>query len=418
MSPVSAPERKLNGIAFFIADLQMGLGPLLAVYLVAVLNWNPAEVGLMITAGAIVTLLLQVPMGALVDVTRRKRTLIVGAAVLLSVSTVIVPLAPSLATILANTLILGAVAAFFGPAMASLVLGVVGSARYDLVFARTQIYQHSGTVFYAGILLLIAIFSPLSSSEQAIAPFYLLPLLGVGLIVWVCRLPEKAINHAWARGSDSEGVKNPAVSAFQLVTLYPMIWKLALCFFLFHLGNAAMLFLISERLASSHHGGSASDAILVASGSIVAAQAMMVAMAIWVVAKVNQRGRKFFLLVAFAVLPIRGFLLSLDDSIAYMFTVQLLDGIGAGLIGAVMPIVLADVVRGSGHYNLALGFLLTAQGVGAAMSQTLGGTAANMMGFDNAFLLLAAIALVALCAVITLVPETGTSIKASSRGGE
>jgi hypothetical protein len=32
------------------------------------------------------------------------------------------------------------------------------------------------------------------------------------------------------------------------------------------------------------------------------------------------------------------------------------------------PLVVADLMRGTGHYNLALGFVATAQGIGASLS--------------------------------------------------
>ncbi len=404
--PSRNPRSLLNAIAFFLADLQMGLGPLLAVYLVAVLQWEPAQVGLMVTAGGLATLLMQVPMGALVDATHKKRLLMLVATLSIGISTLVVPFIPSFTAILINTLVLGVAAAFFGPAMASMVMGVVGQPSYDKAFARTQVYQHLGTVFYAGVLLASVLLIPASTQEQATLPFYLLPILGVGLVVSVLLLPEASINHEWARGNPAS-VDGEKVRIRHLVVKYPLIWKLALALFLFHLGNAAMLFLISEQLAAGHSVKGAADAIVVASGSILAAQAMMVVMAFWVTRKVGTQGRKFFLIIAFAVLPIRGVLLSLDSDIAYMFTVQLLDGVGAGLIGAVVPIVLADIVRGSGHYNLALGFLLTAQGVGAALSQTLGGLVATYFSFPHAFILLAAIAALAFVVMFVTVPETG-----------
>jgi hypothetical protein len=44
-----------------------------------------------------------------------------------------------------------------------------------------------------------------------------------------------------------------------------------------------------------------------------------------------------------------------------------LDHVGAGIFG-VAPLVIADIVRGTGRYNLAQGAIATVQGIGASLS--------------------------------------------------
>jgi MFS family permease len=53
--------------------------------------------------------------------------------------------------------------------------------------------------------------------------------------------------------------------------------------------------------------------------------------------------------------------------------VQLFDGIGAGIDGAIFPVIVADLTRGTGRFNVAQGAVITAQGIGAALSTTLAG---------------------------------------------
>jgi MFS family permease len=86
--------------------------------------------------------------------------------------------------------------------------------------------------------------------------------------------------------------------------------------------------------------------------------------------------------------------------------VQLLDGISAATLGVLVPLVIADVMRGSGHFNLAQGVVGAAVGIGASFSTTVAGYIADDYGSISAFLLLAGVAMAGLVLVITLMPET------------
>ena len=76
---------------------------------------------------------------------------------------------------------------------------------------------------------------------------------------------------------------------------------------------------------------------------------------------------------------------------------QILDGVGAGLIGVATPGIVARILRGTGHVNLGLGVVMTLQGIGAASSSTLGGLFAHHAGYSAAFL---ALTVAACCAVV------------------
>ena len=78
-SPSPQTLRGLDGLNFFLADVQTGVGPFLAIYL-AGYKWNEERVGLALMVGGIAGILMQTPAGGLVDSLRPKRAL-VGAAV-------------------------------------------------------------------------------------------------------------------------------------------------------------------------------------------------------------------------------------------------------------------------------------------------------------------------------------------------
>ena len=118
----------------------------------------------------------------------------------------------------------------------------------------------------------------------------------------------------------------------------------------------------------------------------------MVPVALFVGAKADAIGRKPIFLAAFAVLAVRGVLYTVADRPFTLVAVQCLDGVGAGIYGALFPVVVADLTRGTGRFNVAQGAVATAQGFGAALSATLAGVIIVGAGYTAAFLALAAIA--------------------------
>jgi MFS family permease len=142
------------------------------------------------------------------------------------------------------------------------------------------------------------------------------------------------------------------------------------------------------------------------SACIVAAQIIMVPMALLVGRKANDWGRKPLFLAGFLILPLRGVLYTFSDDPYWLLGVQLLDGIGAGLYGALFPLIVADVMEGTGRFNAALGAVVTAQGIGASLSTMVAEFIAGRAGYSAAFLTLAAIATAGLALFWITVPET------------
>ncbi len=88
--------RALDWLNFFLADVQSGLGPFLAIFLISAQHWNAADIGVVMTLGGIATLVAQTPAGALIDVTRRKRLAIMLAALVIAVAAFVVTLGAEL----------------------------------------------------------------------------------------------------------------------------------------------------------------------------------------------------------------------------------------------------------------------------------------------------------------------------------
>ena len=117
-------------------------------------------------------------------------------------------------------------------------------------------------------------------------------------------------------------------------------------------------------------------------------------------------GRKPLFLAGFAILPIRTVLYTLSDNSFWLVGVQVLDGVGAGIFGALTPLVIADTMRGTGRYNLAQGAVATVQGIGASLSGLAAGVIVDHFGYSAAFLSAGAAAAVAFTVFALRMPET------------
>jgi len=175
-----------------------------------------------------------------------------------------------------------------------------------------------------------------------------------------------------------------------------------LCVMLFHLGNAALLTLVGQKLSEAYPR----EATAMMSACIVAAQLVMLPIAVLVGHKADVWGRKPLFLVGFAVLPLRAVLYTLSDNSFWLIGVQVLDGVGAGIFGALTPLVIADIMRGTGRYNLAQGAVATVQGIGASLSGLAAGVIVDHFGYSATFLSAGGAALVALVVFAWRMPET------------
>ena len=171
---------------------------------------------------------------------------------------------------------------------------------------------------------------------------------------------------------------------------------------LFHFANAPLLPLVGQKLATSHPAW----ATAMTSSCIIAAQLIMLPVALAVGRTADRLGRKPILLIAFAVLPVRALLYTFSDAAPWLIGVQLLDGVGAGIFGAITPLVVADLTKGMGRYNLTQGAVATVQGLGASTSGLAAGVIVEHLGYSACFLTLGVAACAAFAALLLAMPET------------
>jgi MFS family permease len=105
-------------------------------------------------------------------------------------------------------------------------------------------------------------------------------------------------------------------------------------------------------------------------------------------------------------LPIRAAFFALVNDPALLVAIQVLDGISGAVIGVLTPLVIADITKGTGRFNLAQGIVGTFGGIGAALSTTVWGYVAQSFGSAAGFYGITAVALAAVALCAAFMPET------------
>jgi MFS family permease len=226
--------------------------------------------------------------------------------------------------------------------------------------------------------------------------------LAVPTILVLLLIRPAEIDYELARGANDGEKGGKAESVRVLFQDRPLVLFL-LCAVMFHFANAAMLPLLGEMLAK---GQGRSSMMFMSAACVVTTQFVITLLASWSGRKAGTWGRKPLLLIAFGVLPIRGVLYTLTSNTVLLVAIQTLDGVGAGIFGVVSLLVIADLTRGTGRFNLTLGAITTAVGIGAALSQVIAGSIVHHVGFSAGFLFLAGVASAAFAILYFFMPET------------
>ncbi len=393
--------RGLDALNFFLADVRDGLGPYLAIYLIAVRGpsqgWNEATVGAVITTAGIVGLIVQTPMGGLIDRIRYRRLIVVCAAAAVTVSSVVLPFVHGYALVTATQSVASIAGAVFAPAISAITLGLVGPRLLAPRIGRNEAFNHAGNAASAGLAALLAWWL------GPVVVFWLMGVLAICSIVATSRIKPAEIDDRLARGLPDSSAEDQRASGFSTLLKNRPLLIFAVIAFTFHLSNAAMLTSVSQLLTRVVGKDSATSLVALC---VLAAQLMMIPVAIVVGRKADIWGRKPIFLVGFAVLAVRGVLYTVSDNGVWLVAVQALDGVGAGIFGALFPVVIADLTRGTGRFNVAQGAVATAQGLGGALSAGMAGAIIVAAGYQAAFWSLAAIAAIGLGLYAVFMPET------------
>jgi len=396
--PPSPSRRSLRGLdwfIFFLADVQTGFGPFVAVYLTTQ-KWTQVEIGLVLSVSGLVALAGQMPGGALVDAARSVR-LVAGLAVTaIGFSALAYAGWPIFPVVLAAAILHAGASCVLGPAIAAISLGLVGKAAVGERFGRNARFASIGSGVAAAVMGACGYFL----SSQSV--FLVTVALVFPTLVALSRIradeldPERAHGALPRRTPDHWGA-----GLAGLVRTRPLM-VFAGCVMLFQLANAAMLPVMASALTTR----SSNWATVLIAACIIVPQVIVAAISPWVGRKTTQWGRRPLLLLGLAALPIRGVLFATVSDPHLVVVIQVLDGITAAVFAVLVPLIIADATFGTGHFSLAQGMVGTATGIGAAISPVLAGYISDLLGTSAAFLALAAIATASLAWAYALMPET------------
>ena len=388
--------RALEASNFFLADVQTGLGPFLAAYLVTA-HWSPSAALYALTVGGIVTVILQTPAGGIVDQARRKRLIVILGSLVLGLGAVLLAWKTSKLAVYSAQVLIGGAGPFLAPALAAITMGLVGQRGFDRQFGRNQAFNSAGNV--AAALLILAV----SHAFGNRAIFIAAACLVAPTIISTLLIKPEEIDYERARGGCERVQKNQGLGyTLRLLAQDRVLLLFLVCCFLFHFANAAMLPELGELLSKND----AKSAITFMTACVIVTQLIISFTAAWIGLQAHRHGRRPLLLIGFGVLPIRAVLYTLTHLPAALIAIQCLDGIANAIFGVVAVLVIADRTRGTGRFNLASGALATAVGSGAALSNTYGGYLIHLAGFRISFLGLGAVALSAFLILFFFLPET------------
>lgn len=415
----------LMAMSFFMGDVQQGLGPFLGVFLQQN-GWGPGLRGSVTFAGGMVSLAFYAPLGALIDKTTYKRTIVIASFMVIILSTLIILLQPVVWVVFLCQILTSIAGIVPVPSMTAMTLGVTRQSHFQKFNGINQAFNHAGMMTGAGLSAAVGSRFGLS------AVFYLIMALGGAAILSVFLIPASAIDHEAARGMEPGNeqkdqiqdthnvneldkhpvVENASVSQpagaskegsqaqqFLILIQNKPLLIIAGMLLAFHFGNAAVLPFYGQAVVAEGKG----DPAAITGLTVVVGQGVMIPMsflAAYGATVKGWRGYWLVMMISFVSLPIRCVLAGSVIEAWGVWPVQILDGIGAGLQSVSTPGVVARILDGTGRINVGIGAVMMCQNIGAALSNLFCGWLVQVRGYNVAFYVLGIFPLISVAMLI------------------
>jgi hypothetical protein len=385
-SPSRLAGRSLVALAvlnFFLADARDGLGPFLDGFL-ATHGWTPMTLGIIATLGGILGMVATPLFGALVDSSTHKRTLIIIPVIIVNAAAVWTLISPDAASVFGGQSATAVVGAVVGPALMGLTLGLVGEHAFSGQVSRNEFWNHAGNVVSLAGVYAATVWFGLPGIIG------LMIVTALATVMAVLAIDRTRIDNKVARGlAHDDG--NPGPSGYKVLVGTRGLVLLAITLLVFHFGNAPISRLIAQDF--SLQLGTPFRTTAITTG---VSQLSMIAMALAAPWLIRRFGLGTVFLIALCALPIRGAIAAGFHSFPAIFPVQILDGVGAGLIGIATPIAAERILSGSGRFNVGLAAVMTVQGIGASLSNVVAGWLTGLGGYPLAYAVHGGVAAIAL----------------------
>jgi len=394
-APSRQSLRGLDWFIFFLADVQTGFGPFIAVYLTTQ-KWTQVEIGLVLSIGGIVALIGQMPGGAIIDAAKSERLVAALAIATIGCCALAYAAMPIFAVVVTAAILHAMASCVLGPAIAAISLGLVGPFAIGERLGRNARFASLGSGIAAAVMGTVGYL--LSSRAVFLVTF----LLVIPTLIALSRIREHEVDIARCHGEmPRDSADRGDTNVWHLIRQRPLI-VFAFSVLLLQLANASMMPLIASAVTAR----SAQWATVLVAFCIVVPQAIVALLSPTVGRKAQLWGRRPLLLIGFGALAIRGLLFATVRDPYLLVLVQVFDGITAAVFAVMVPLIVADVAFGSGHFNLAQGIVGTATGIGASLSTVLGGYVSDKFGNATAFIGLSGVAAAGLLLVLLVMPET------------
>jgi MFS family permease len=388
MQPSRRSQRSLDWLNFFVADVQTGFGPFVAVYLTTQ-AWSEVQIGFALSLGTLTAMLSQVPAGMLVDAAHDKRRMALLALVAIALSAVLLAAFPSRLPVLTSEVLHGFASCILNPSIAAISLALVGREALGERLGRNARYASLGGAVAAGVMGLIGTY--LSSASV----FWLTAALTVPSLLALSRIRAEDMRVVRPQTAAREG-------RFRDLLADRGVLVFAACAMLFTLSNAAMLPLAGAAVTRV----TGEEANLIIAACLVVPQLVVASISPWVGRLAQQRGRRLVLVLGFSMLPLRGALLALVEQPYALVLIQALDGFSAATLNVMLPLLAADLTRGTNRFNLCMGFFGLCVGIGATISNSLAGLVSEWSSPSMAFAMLGSVGLLCTLLAALAMPET------------
>jgi MFS family permease len=381
----------LDWVNFFSAGVQTGFGPFIAVYL-TMQHWTGLSIGGVLSLGTTVAMVSQIPAGVLVDGMASKRLAGAGGLIAIGASALLFVVSPTALGVGAAEILHGFASCMLNPAIAAISLAIVSRHALGERLGRNVRFSSLGNGVAAAIMG-VAGYYLASASVFLLTALLTLPAMLALAFIEPPPAPPAGAPHQAAL---------PPWHDLRALFLDRRLLAFMACLVLFQLADAAMLPYVGRKIAGEA-GRLSTPLIAVA---LVLPQLVVAILSPSVGRTAEQRGRRIVMLAGFAAEPLRGVLFAFVDKPVPLVLIQSLDGIGAAVIGVLLPLIAADISRERGHFNLTMGAIGVAVGAGAALSTSMAGAVDDWLGDNAALLSLAIAGLAATLVVWAIMPES------------
>jgi MFS family permease len=399
-SVISQPGagRALDWFNLFVANIQTGFGPFIAVYLSSQ-RWTQTSIGLALSIGTVAAMASQVPAGALVDLIANKTRVAAFSVVVFTLSALMFAIHPIPLFVFLAEILHGVSSCTLGPAIAAMSLGLAGQLGMGLRLGRNARYAAIGNGVGAALMGACGQYV----SERAV--FFLTAVLTLPALLAL--LPLRRVDAGRAPLPSVPQPPRDSREKYLKVLADRRLLIFCACAMLFTFANAPLLMLISGTLTAKGTNPS-----LLIAACIVLPQ-IIVALASPSVGRfAGLYGRRIVLMVGFSMLPLRCLIFSATQNPTLLVAVQALDGIAGACFGIMVPLIVSDVAGGSGHFTLSLGAVGFGIGIGGTLSTPAAGWLADHFGTRSAFFALTAVGIAAVLLVLFFMPETRPAAQA------